>query len=116
MAIVVGVVIALIMRVLGFARELSVHAYDRIFLVGWLGFIINLVSGLILLAGNASTYFFQGSFQLKIAFILVGGILMKVMMNGIRNHRDEKTTKIISLVCLASWMGALITGRLMAYL
>lgn len=116
MAIVVGCVVAANMRVLGFAKDLSMQAYDRIFTVGWLGFLINLISGLILLTGNASQYFFQGSFQLKIAFILVGGILMKVMMNGIREHRDLIVTRIISFLCLTSWFGALITGRLMAYL
>lgn len=116
MAIVMGVVIALNMRVLGFAKELSVYAYDRIFWIGWLGFLINLVSGLILFAGSASVYFFQGSFQLKIGFIVVGGILMKLLMNGIRNHRNEGLTKVISGVCLLCWFGALITGRLMAYL
>lgn len=116
MAIVVGCVIAANMRVLGFAKGLSVRAFDGIFIVGWLGFLVNLISGLILLAGNASQYFFQGSFQLKIAFILVGGILMKIMMNGIRDNRDLAVTRIISVLCLASWLGALITGRLMAYL
>ena len=116
MAIVVGCVIAANMRVLGFAKGLSVRAFDGVFIVGWLGFLVNLISGLILLAGNASVYFFQGSFQLKIAFILVGGILMKIMMNGIRDNRDLAVTRIISVLCLASWLGALITGRLMAYL
>lgn len=116
MAIVMGVVIALNMRVLGYAKDLSIQAFDRIFLIGWLGFFINLVSGLILFSGSASVYFFQGTFILKISFILVGGILMKVVMNGIRNHRDEKMTKIISVACLVCWFGGLITGRLMAYL
>lgn len=116
MAIVVGCVVAANMRVLGFAKGLSVRAFDGVFIVGWLGFLVNLISGLILLAGNASVYFFQGSFQLKIAFILVGGILMKIMMNGIRDNRDLAVTRIISVLCLASWLGALITGRLMAYL
>ena len=116
MAIVVGCVVAANMRVLGFAKGLSIRAFDGIFIVGWLGFLLNLISGLILLAGNASQYFFQGSFQLKIAFILAGGILMKIMMNGIRDNRDLAVTRIISGLCLASWLGALITGRLMAYL
>jgi len=116
MMTVMGVVIAFNMRVLGFAKNISISAYDRLFMIGWAGFMLNLVSGLLLLTGYFSTYIFQGSFQLKIAFIVLGGILMKVVMSGIRNGRDEKVTMLLSAACMASWSGAIITGRLMAYL
>ncbi len=116
MMTVMGVVIAFNMRVLGFAKGISINAYDRLFMIGWAGFVLNLVSGLLLLTGYFSTYIFQGAFQLKIALIIIGGILMKLVMNGIRNGRDENLTKLLSIVCLASWIGAITTGRLMAYL
>lgn len=116
MMTVMGVVIAFNMRVLGFAKDISVSAYDRLFMIGWTGFILNLVSGLLLLTGYFSTYIFQGSFQLKIALIIAGGILMKSIMNGIRSGRDQKLTMLLSAACLASWTGAIVTGRLMAYL
>ena len=76
MATVMGIVVVLNMRVLGFASKLSVAAFDRLLVVGWIGFIINLVSGLVLFAGSSTTYFFQGAFQLKIGSIVLGGILM----------------------------------------
>lgn len=116
MATVMGVAVALNLRVLGFARGISVLAYDRIFTIGWLGFAINLISGLILFCGSSSRYFYQGSFQLKIGFIVVGGVLMKVIMNRVRAGQDEQVTKIIAAISLASWFGGVITGRLMAYL
>ena len=116
MATVMGVVIALNMRVLGFAKELSIQAFDKLFLVGWIGFALNLISGLILFCGNSTVYFFQGSFQLKLGLILLGGVLMKVLMNGIRGGRSDQMTKLISIICVASWLGGIITGRLMAYL
>ena len=116
MATVMGVVVALNFRVLGFAKDISVLAFDKLFVIGWIGFIINLVSGLILFCGSASVYFFQGSFQLKIAFIVVGGILMKVVMNNVRAGADEAMTKAVSAACIACWFGGVITGRLMAYL
>ena len=116
MAIVVGVVVGLTLRTMGFAKSISVPAYGNIFYFGWFGFLINLVSGLILFAGSASIYTFQGSFQLKLGLILLGGILMKLIMNSVREGRNEGTIKALSAVCLASWFGAVITGRLMAYL
>lgn len=116
MMTVMGVVLAFNLRVLGFAKNISINAYDRLFMIGWAGFILNLFSGLLLLTGAFSTFIFQGAFLLKIAFIVIGGILLKVIMSGIRSGRDEKVTMLISAICLASWTGAIITGRLMAYL
>ena len=116
MATVMGVVIALNLRVLGYAKNISILAFDKLFIIGWVGFLINLVSGLILFCNTPTTYFFQGSFQLKIGSIVVGGILMKVVMNSVRSGASEGLTKLYSAACIACWFVAMITGRLMAYL
>lgn len=116
MATVMGVVIVLNMRVLGYAKGLSIPAFDKIFVIGWLGFIINLVSGLILFAGTASSYFFQGAFQLKIGSIVLGGILMKLVMNAVRANKSPAQQKTLAIACLVCWTTGMITGRLMAYL
>lgn len=116
MATVMGVVIALNLRVLGYARGLAVPAFDKLFAVGWFGFLINLLSGLALFAGSASTYFFQGAFQLKIGAILLGGILMKLVMNSVRDNKPVIVQKTLAIVCICSWLTGLVTGRLMAYL
>jgi len=116
MATVMGVVVALNFRALGFAKDISMLAFDKLFIIGWIGFVINLVSGLILFCNTPTTYFFQGSFQLKIAFIVAGGILMKVVMNSVRSGKGEGMMKLYSAACIACWFGGVITGRLMAYL
>ena len=91
MATVLGIALMLCLRVLGFARGITVTAFDKLFTVGWIGFAINLISGIILFAGSASLYFFQWTFQLKIGAILVGGILLKVVMNAVRANKSEST-------------------------
>lgn len=116
MATVMGVVLALNFRVLGYAKDISILAFDKLFTVAWIGFAINLISGLILFAGSASVYFFQGSFQLKIGAIVAGGILMKFVMNSVRENKSAGTQKLLAFICLACWMTGVITGRLMAYL
>lgn len=116
MATVMGVVLALNFRVLGYAKNISILAFDKLFWVGWVGFIINLISGLILFAGSASTYFFQGAFQLKIGAIVLGGILMKMVMNSVRENKSPAVQKTLAAACSLCWLVGLITGRLMAYL
>ncbi len=116
MAIVFGVAFVTCLRVLGFARGINISAFDKLFQIGWFGFAINLLSGLILLVADISQFLFQGSFQLKMGLILLGGIMLKLIMNGIRSGKDEAVVKLMAVVCLASWLGAITTGRLMAYL
>ena len=116
MATVMGVVVVVCMRVLGFAKKLSIPAFDKLLIIGWVGFIINLISGLILFAGTATTYFFQGTFQLKIGAILLGGVLMKFVMGAVRDNKPQVTQKILAFTCIACWTVGMVTGRLMAYL
>jgi hypothetical protein len=116
MATVAGVAVALCLRVLGFAKDISILAFDKIFIVGWVGFVINLVSGLLLFAGMSTVYFFQWTFQIKILAIIIGGILMKVVMNSVRENKPLATQKLLAGLCLFCWTLAVVTGRLMAYL
>ena len=116
MATVMGIVIALNLRVLGYAKDVSILAFDKLFIIGWVGFLINLGSGLILFAGSATSYFFQGAFQIKILAIIAGGILMKLVMNSVRENKPLQTQKALGAACLLCWTIGVITGRLMAYL
>jgi len=116
MATVLGIALMLCMRVLGFAKGISIRAFDKLFVVGWIGFLINLTSGIILFAGSASLYFFQWTFQLKIGAILLGGVLLKVVMNAVRENKPEAVQKWLAFACMSSWLIGVITGRLMAYI
>lgn len=115
MATVLGVAIVTNLRVLGYVKEIPVLSYSSLFLTAWLGFAINLVSGLMLYSSHATEYTFQWVFMLKLALLALGGILLKVMMGEIRAGADEGKVKLLSVICLASWLGAVVTGRLMAY-
>lgn len=115
MAMVLGVVVVTNLRVQGYVKEIPVLSYSGLFTTAWLGFAINLGSGFMLYVSHATEYTFQVVFMLKLGLLLLGGILMKVMMNCIRANASELKIKLISAVCLASWVGAVITGRLMAY-
>lgn len=115
MAAVLGVAIITNLRVLGHVKEIPVLSYTTLFPVAWLGFAINLISGLMLYTSHATEYTFQSVFILKLGLLALGGILLKVMMTKIREGVDPVQVKVISAVCLACWVGAVITGRLMAY-
>lgn len=113
---VLGVVFAFNVRVLGFANNISISSYDKLFKVAWFAFVLNLLSGLILLAGDFGKFISQGSFIVKMSLIVIGGIMLKVVISSIRDHKNPGTIKLLSALCLASWFGAICAGRLMAYL
>ncbi len=58
---VLGVVFAFNIRVLGFASNISLSSYDKLFKVAWFAFALNLLSGLILLVGDFGKFITQGS-------------------------------------------------------
>lgn len=113
---VLGVVFAFNVRVLGYASNISFSSYDKLFKVAWFAFALNLLSGLILLVGDFGKFITQGSFIVKMALIILGGIMLKLVVSSIRNQSNEGTTKLLAGLCLASWFGAICAGRLMAYL
>jgi hypothetical protein len=54
-------------------------------------------------------------FILKLSLLAVGGVTMKLMMDHYRLHGDDSKSKTLGAITLLCWVGAIITGRLMAY-
>jgi hypothetical protein len=115
MAMVLGVVMITTLRSIGWLRGVPVLAHTGLFPAAWLGFFINLVSGLSLYASHATEYTFQVVFIMKLSLLAIGGITMKFMMDAYRLHGDGTKSKTLGAITLLCWVGAIITGRLMAY-
>lgn len=122
MAIVVGTLLMFNLRALGYGRRLPLTWFDKIFTIAWVGFTINLISGLFLFAGDPDKFFFHTAFQIKIALIILGGIL--VWMLGSLATEPERLspqaefslrTKVLATLSLVFWIGAIAAGRLIAY-
>jgi hypothetical protein len=115
MAASLGVVMITTLRSINVLHGIPVLAHAGLFPAAWAGFGINLLSGLALYVSHATEYTFQVVFILKLSLLAVGGVLMKMMMNNYRAGGDEARSKLYGGLTLACWVGAIITGRLMAY-
>jgi hypothetical protein len=115
MAASLGVVMITTLSSLRALKGIPVLAHSGLFPAAWLGFGINLVSGVALYTSHATEYTFQWVFILKLSLLAVGGVLMKMMMTTYRAGGPEATGKLFGGLTLACWVGAIITGRLMAY-
>ena len=116
LAIVVGIFAVRDLRLLGLFRGLAPQAFLAIGKVAWSGFIINAVSGLFLFSSQASTFVHSKPFLIKIACIASGMIIAAVIQARLRAGKTAGATRVLGLLSLFAWSGAIVAGRLIAYL
>lgn len=123
LAILVGAAFMLNFRLLGWIDGIPYPAFGRILGVAWVGFAVNLLSGAILFSIDATSYVSNIPFLVKISFVLLGvACTAQQQLNVSRNAASWESTgvpnsaTIVAILSLLLWSGAIIGGRLIAYL
>jgi hypothetical protein len=124
MAMLVGSLGLINLRILGYKSELPIFGTQQLLPLAWIGFTLNLISGLSLFASDAVYFWESYTFRVKIALVVLGGINAAVL--GRRVFRDAPAgapavvptsgTKWVAATSLVFWFGAICAGRLIAYL
>ena len=122
LAIMVGPVLILDLRLLGWFSSIPYESLNRILAVAWVGFAINFLSGAALFAAQATAYMTNYPFLVKLALVLLGAVSAAQQQGVIsRNAASWSTTGVpssvtaVAVISLIFWVGAIITGRLIAY-
>jgi hypothetical protein len=121
LAIVVGAAIVIDLRLLGVGPQIPLSEMHRAFRIFWLGFLINLLSGLVLFVSEAADKAAQPVFLLKLIFIAVG-VITTTRIRRVVFRPDEPLDRLppgartLAAASLVLWAGAIVAGRLMAYL
>lgn len=121
MGFLVGTNVAVDLRVLGFGPRIPLPLFDRFFFVMKFGFVVNAVSGVLLLIGYPTKALTNPLFYVKLVLIAVGVIETGWIRNLVL--RDPKVMsepvpmkgKILAGSSLAVWAGAVGAGRFLAY-
>lgn len=124
LAIVVGIFLMRDLRLIGFFQGISYESLDSLRNLAWTGFVINAISGCFLFISQATMFIASTPFLLKIAMIFVAAICAAVIQNKLRDEAPQFDSsgavagnlRIIAMVSTAFWIGAIISGRLVAYL
>lgn len=124
LSILVGGIMLIDLRVLGFARALPLKSMIGLLPFVWVGFIINVLSGSMLFIYGATNFGVNGAFQLKMAFMVVAGLNalafdLAVRRSGgswIAADRPPAHVKGFATLSLVFWVCVVTTGRWMAYL
>jgi hypothetical protein len=121
MAILVGASFVINLRVLQVSGLIPLHRLQPLYRFIWIGFTINLVSGLILFITEAADRVVDPVFGVKMASIAVAlalGVVVKRRSIDPTGAPQVATvqTRSMAAVSLGMWTIAIVAGRLMAYL
>ena len=121
LAIVVGISIAVDLRLLGFATRIPLASMRALFRYLWLGFWINAVSGAMLFAADAPRKAQNPLFEIKLALVALGVMVMALIYRHLlrveREPREASRTapRLMAIASLLIWTAAIAAGRLIAY-
>ena len=126
LAIVVGIFSMRDLKLLGFFPELEVGVFQSLLKLALAGFSINAVSGLLLFSSQASYLATSVPFLSKLACITVGMTMALILQKRLglagqlHAHSGEisvdRSTQLLACISLSVWTGAIIAGRLIAYI
>lgn len=128
MALLIGSVGLVDIRMLGVAKGVPIKALERFVPLGVIGFFINVITGIIFVAGNPvggpQEYLGNLAFQIKMILILIAGLnLLAFYVLGIARTADAVApdgtaptpAKVVAVVSLVLWFGVIFFGRFIMY-
>jgi hypothetical protein len=118
MGFLVGLNAVVDLRLLGITPGVPRASLDGLFPVMWIGFWVNFLTGLVLLAQSATHHLTDPVMYAKLAFIAVAVAIMPKLRRALTSTPSADTGSSVRLLALASlvlWTLAVTAGRLTAY-
>ena len=123
LAVVVGLSMAIDLRLLGAAARIPLADLRPLFRYMWFGFWVNAVSGALLFAANAPGKAANPLFDAKLVFVALGVLVMALIERRLRQHEGDRTPvsvaqaglRLLGALSIAIWLAAIVAGRLIAY-
>lgn len=128
MALLVGCVGILDLRMLGVAKGLPVRPLERLVPWGIFGFVLALLTGVLFVIGDATgppaAKFQNVAFQFKMLFMALAGINVAVFyLSGIAERAHETgagedapgAAKVIAFLSIFFWIAVIYFGRMIMY-
>lgn len=124
LALLIGIIGPLDVRLLGFMKSVPVSAFKAAVPWAIAGFIINLLTGTLFFIATPEQYIGNISWWFKVLFLVVAGLNMLLFettqrrpLAAMRPGDDTPATfKIIGGVSLLSWLMVVYWGRMLPFL
>jgi hypothetical protein len=120
MAILVGASFVINLRILQVAGDIPLRRLQPLYRFVWIGFAINLLSGLVLFVTEAADRVVDPVFYVKISSIAVALWFGMAVKRRVIDPSHGPTaapiqSRSLAAASLALWTVAIVSGRLMAY-
>jgi hypothetical protein len=121
MSIVAGGAAITSLALLGFWPKTALKPMEKMIPMMWAAFWLNAITGTVLLMADATTKLTNPDFGVKMIFVFAGTYIFYKMQGEVFNdpQLDNGPTpakaKVLAWASLACWFGAIVAGRLLAY-
>ena len=121
MGFVVGVHVAINLRILGVAPRIPLSLMRRFFPVLWVSLVVVSVSGVLLLTAYPAKALTNPVFYLKLTAIVIALFITRSLTKGVLQDPGydagpaPKKARALAALSLVLWAGAVTSGRLLAY-
>ena len=123
MAVAVGLSLMVTLHLNQVFTGFNVQLIPRILSVAVWGFILNLITGLALFVSRGPEYIDSYIFLIKMLLVVISAVILFWLRQHLRLTKlttevsvADRTAKNMSLFSTVTWFGAVIAGRLIAYL
>ncbi len=125
LALLIGTVGLLDLRLLGAVKPLPVAPLNRLIRWGVLGFVVNLLTGIVFFVGAPSQYVSNIAFALKLLFMALAAVNLAVFnviglaraVDALGPGDDAPTAaKVIAGTSLFLWVGVMFWGRMLPFI
>jgi hypothetical protein len=121
LTLLVGVLLLINMRMLGFMKQVPFEALDRLLPWAMLGFAINTMTGMLFFAASANSYVGNPAFYWKLVFVLLGGINV-LYFTFDRTWAQEPgreapaLSKLAAMSAMCLWVGVMYWGSMLPFI
>jgi len=121
MGVVAGISSVISLRLLGVSPKIPVQPLERLYPLMWFGFWVNAITGTALLLASASKRLVDPTFYIKMVFIFAGVAVLQLTRSKVFRSLGPdgalpQSATILAWAGLICWLGALTSGRLLAYI
>jgi uncharacterized membrane protein len=121
--LIFGAAFAMLLRAFGYWNSVSFAAVHRLLILGFIGVVLNVISGMLLMLHDSYRYVVNDyTFAPKLVFITIGAIAaLYFSASGrlwkVRPGDDvPAAAKWAAAIVLLAWVGAIVCGRLLIFL
>jgi len=113
-----GVLLAVNLRILGVMKQVPFGDVHRLLPWGMLGFVANLITGMLFFVGQPGQYLDSAPFYWKVVFLMIAGanFLYLTVFKKAWAAELNLADKSMAIVSLFSWLVVLYAGRMLPFI